>query len=210
MIKQMALARQEVRRTRAADAVFAAGRQQPGTRRAVGARTARSPRAGGQANRGQPCRRSFGMAKGKAIALWCLCVLHLALHVCCICLSVHGRIGHLLQLHFGQFPYSKVASQHTIRRATLRAATFILERELKVQECVGSCKMCCQCDSKEGLRVNATLSHGHAGSQSLETFRTEQSARSGGHFHEQCMYSAVCDISLARKWCQYTHMPLCL
>ena len=152
IIIEMALARRQVRRTRKADAASSAGRQQPGTRRAVGAETARPQRAGGQAKRGQLCRRSFGMAKGKAIALWCLCVLQLTLHVCRICLSVHGTRGHWIQLHLGQFPYSKVADQHTIRRVTLRAGTLILERELKVQECVGSCKMCFQCDSNEGLK----------------------------------------------------------
>ena len=78
---EVALARQEVMRARAAGAVVAAGRLQPGTRRAVGAHTARPQRAGGQAKLGQLIRRSFGTAKGKAIALCCLCVLHLVLHV---------------------------------------------------------------------------------------------------------------------------------
>ena len=60
---EVALARQEVMRARAAGAVVAAGRQQPGTRRAVGAHTARPQRAGGQAKRGQLSRRFIGMAK---------------------------------------------------------------------------------------------------------------------------------------------------
>ena len=74
IIEKVGLARQEVRRAGAAGAVVATGRQQPGARRAVGALTERPQRAGGQAMPGQLTAESFGMAKGKAVALCCLCL----------------------------------------------------------------------------------------------------------------------------------------